>query len=58
MSYADKIFKEMCTDIINEGFSSAYFVWWNQDISWYNLRVQDDWVSVYDSGRISVYQIV
>ncbi|WNZ29532.1 MAG: hypothetical protein IAX21_01280 [Candidatus Bathyarchaeota archaeon] len=42
----------------NEGYSSNYFVWWNQDISWYNLRVQDSWVSVYDSGRISVYQII
>jgi hypothetical protein len=43
---------------VNEGFSSAYFVWWNQDIGWYNLRLQDNWVSVFDSGRISVYQMV
>jgi hypothetical protein len=43
---------------VNEGFSSAYFVWWNQDIGWYNLRLSNDWVSVFDSGRISVYQIV
>ena len=46
------------THSIVEGFESAYFVWWNQDIGWYNLDVQDDWVSAYDSGRISVYKIV
>jgi len=46
------------THSIVEGFESSYFVWWNQDIGWYNLDVQDDWVSVYDSGRISVYRIV
>jgi hypothetical protein len=43
---------------IEEGFTSAYFVWWNEDVGWYNLRFSDDWVSVFDSGRISVYQIV
>lgn len=42
----------------NEGYSSNYFVWWNQDIEWYNLRVDADWVSVYNSGRITVYQII
>jgi len=43
---------------VDEGFGSAYFVWWNEDIGWYNLRLRDDWVSVFDSGRISVYKIV
>jgi hypothetical protein len=43
---------------VEEGFESAYFVWWNQDIGWYNLRLLNDWVSVFDSGRISVYQMV
>ncbi|HDQ06997.1 MAG TPA: hypothetical protein ENN36_09815 [Candidatus Bathyarchaeota archaeon] len=43
---------------VDEGFDSAYFVWWNEDIGWYNLRLQDDWVSVQDFGRISVYKIV
>jgi hypothetical protein len=43
---------------VDEGFSSAYFVWWNEDISWYNLRLSNDWVSVQDYGRISVYKIV
>ena len=42
----------------SEGFESAYFVWWNEDIGWYNLRLSNDWVSVFDCGRISVYQMV
>jgi hypothetical protein len=43
---------------VAEGFDVAYFVWWNEDIGWYNLRWSNGWVSVFDSGRISVYQIV
>jgi hypothetical protein len=43
---------------VNEGFDVVYFVWWNEDIGWYNLRWSNGWVSVFDSGRISVYQIV
>ena len=40
------------------GFNSAYFVWWNEDIGWYNLQISDGWSSVFDSGRISIYRIV
>jgi hypothetical protein len=43
---------------VNDGFSSTYFVWWNKDIDWYNLRLSNDWVSVQDYGRISIYKIV
>jgi hypothetical protein len=43
---------------VADGFDSAYFVWWNEDIGWYNLRVHDSWSSVQDYGRISVYKIV
>lgn len=42
---------------VAEGFDRAYFVWWNEDIGWYNLRLSNDWVSVFDHERISVYQI-
>jgi len=41
-----------------DGYDSVYFVWWNEDIGWYNLRVRDSWSSVQDYGRISVYKIV
>jgi len=43
---------------VAEGYESAYFVWWNEDIGWYNLPWSDSWTSVFDSGRISVYKIV
>ncbi len=42
---------------LTDGFQSIYFVWWNQDIDWYNLELSDNWISVHDSGRISVYKI-
>jgi hypothetical protein len=42
----------------NEGFNSLYFVWWNENIGWYNLQLSNDWVSVFDDDRISVYQMV
>lgn len=40
------------------GYEEAYLVWWNEDIGWYNLRLSNDWVSVFDCGRISVFQLV
>jgi len=43
---------------LENGFTTSYLVWWNEDIGWYNLRLSNDWVSVFDSGRISVYQMV
>ncbi|PVX24847.1 MAG: hypothetical protein CW691_06280 [Candidatus Bathyarchaeum sp.] len=43
---------------VQQGFESAYFVWWNQDIGWYNLQNSNDLVSVFDSGRISVFQVI
>ena len=42
---------------VDEGFDSVYFVWWNQDICWYQLELINNWVSVHNSGRISVYKI-
>ncbi|MBE0513023.1 hypothetical protein IBX38_08230 [Candidatus Bathyarchaeota archaeon] len=43
---------------LENGFSSVYFVWWNEDIGWYGLTVPSDFVSVFESGRISVFQIL
>ena len=42
---------------LENGYEAAYLLWWNEDIGWYNLRLSNDWVSVYDSGRISIYQM-
>ena len=43
---------------VSNGFDKAYFVWWNEDIGWYNLRFSEGWTSVFNCGRISVYQMV
>jgi hypothetical protein len=41
---------------LDHGFGSVYFVWWNQDIGWYNVSVPSQFVSLRDFGRISVYE--
>jgi len=43
---------------LENGFSSVYFIWWNEDIGWYGFTVPSDFVSVFESGRISVFQIL
>jgi hypothetical protein len=43
---------------LENGFSSVYFVWWNENIGWYGLTVPSDFVSVFESGRISVFQVL
>ena len=49
---------EAASDLaVTEGFDSAYFVWWNEDIGWYNFEISNEWDSVYEYGRISVYKI-
>jgi hypothetical protein len=41
---------------LQSGFDSVYFVWWNKRIEWFSLRVPSGFVSVLDSGRISVFR--
>jgi hypothetical protein len=43
---------------LENGFNSLYFIWWNEDIGWYGLTVPSDFVSIFESGRISVFQIL
>jgi len=43
---------------LENGFNSLYFIWWNEDIGWYGFKVPSDFVSVFESGRISVFQIL
>ena len=38
------------------GFSRVYFVWWNECPSWFSLDVPGGFVSVFDSGRLSVFE--
>ena len=37
------------------GFSKVFIVWWNEPIGWYGISVPDNFVSVQNFGRISVY---
>jgi hypothetical protein len=41
---------------LDRGFGSVYFVWWNQDIGWYDVSVPSQFVDLRDFGRISVYE--
>jgi hypothetical protein len=42
---------------LEHGFTTSYTIWWNQEIGWYNLELPTNCVSVFDSGRISVYKL-
>jgi hypothetical protein len=42
---------------LERGFTTSYTIWWNQEIGWYNLDMPTNCVSVFDSGRISVYKL-
>lgn len=37
-------------------FNVVYLIWWNIDIGWYNISVPENFTSVFDSGRISVFE--
>lgn len=67
MLYLDKshtaiVFDNNLDEALNlafeNGFATTYFVWWNDNIGWYNFQPSNDCVSVFDSGRISVFQMV
>jgi hypothetical protein len=45
-------------DALDRGFGSVYLVWWNTDIGWYDMSVPNQFVSLKDFGRISVYEFV
>jgi len=38
------------------GFSTVYFVWWNEPIGWYGITVPEGFVRLRDFCRISVYE--
>jgi len=40
------------------GFSPIFFVWWNQDIGWYNITVPKYFVPIKSFSRISVFKYV
>jgi len=38
------------------GFNDFYFVWWNENIGWYDVAVPNGFVAIFRSGRISVFE--
>lgn len=41
---------------LEKGFDTVYFVWWNENIGWYDLNVPKDFMAVFSSGRITVFE--
>jgi hypothetical protein len=41
---------------LRHGYSIIYMVWWSDDIHWYNISVPKDFVPVFNSGRIAVFE--
>lgn len=62
--YFEKDVAEALNVALNRGFDPIYFVWWNEnfltwqneDFGWYGLIVPEYFVSLFSSGRISIYQ--
>jgi len=46
---------EIAVNIALRRFKEVYFVWWSESVDWYGLKVPDGFVSVFKSGRISVF---
>jgi len=40
------------------GFSTIYLVWWNQNIGWYNFTPPDYFNPVENFGRISIFKYI
>jgi len=43
---------------LEHGFNSVYLVWWSENIGWYGLTVPKDFLSIFNSGRVSVFEYV
>lgn len=41
---------------VEQRFDRLYFVWWNEDIGWYSLKVPETFAPVYGADRISVFE--
>jgi hypothetical protein len=46
---------EKAVGVALQGFNDVYFVWWNESVDWHDFKVPNGFVSVFDSGRISVF---
>jgi len=43
---------------LKHGFDPIYMVWWNQNIGWYGITVQEHFKYIFSSDRISVFLYV
>jgi hypothetical protein len=43
---------------VQRGFSRVFLVWWNEEPGWFSLDVPGGFVSVFESGRLSVFEYV
>ena len=41
---------------LGRGFGSVFLVWWNQNIGWYGIDVPKGFMTMFSSGRISVFE--
>jgi hypothetical protein len=44
------------TVALEGGFDPVYLVWWNEDIGWYGLSIPEDFLNLFSSGRIAVFE--
>ncbi|MEJ2242050.1 MAG: hypothetical protein P8Y18_07910 [Candidatus Bathyarchaeota archaeon] len=41
----------------NQGYTNLYFIWWNQNITQYNIELSEQWTPIQNYERISIYQL-
>jgi len=41
---------------LERGFDPIYLVWWSENIGWYGLSVPEDFINLFSSGRIAVFE--
>jgi len=56
--YFENNFVSAVNTAFSNGFSSVFFVWWNEHNGWYGLNIPEGCVAQKDFGRISVYEFV
>ena len=53
----DKNLQEAKNQAQTDGYETIYFVWWNQDINWYDIKITNNWAPIQNYARISIYVI-
>ena len=53
----DKNLQEAKNQAQTDGYETIYFVWWNQDINRYDIKITNNWAPIQNYARISIYVI-